>query len=401
MDSPLLGASGGLTAWLRRMPAARAAYDVATAAVRGFVFSEAARERATQAPADVWQRVLDLEGCAAWLDRARQRSPTLTATLGSATALVRSEGARALRNAVAMVQQLAELVPVAAAIGARVLVLKGSARLLAGESAGGRTMADIDLLVADDGGGGGADALHAALQSELGYQPDEPGTPARHLPSLMRADSLPIEIHGRLTDAGSALDGIIWEGPRSVPLGAGTIEIPSATAVLLHTLEHAVVVHRAGRYRLRDVLDVAAAWTEEVDAVAVGRFADGHPERRAARTLLRAASRTAVSGSVSRPVDGRAERQAWQRIRRVGRARLLAPPQPGVPAGSDPRVLVLSQLAEGAPGPVWRLIAHGAAAPRRAVQLVAGEWLPVEADRAQAAARGASAAPRSGGGARP
>jgi hypothetical protein len=295
MDSPLLGASGGLTAWLRRMPAARAAYDVTTAAVRGSVFSEAVRERATQAPADVWQRVLDLEGCAAWLDRARQRSPMVASTLGSATPLVRSEGARALRNAVAMVQQLAELVPVAAAVGARVLVLKGSARLLAGEAAGGRTMADIDLLVADDRGGE-ADALHAALQSQLGYQPDEPGTPARHLPSLIRADSLPIEIHRRLTDSGSALDGIIWDDARSVRLGAGTIEIPNATAVLLHTLEHAVVVHRAGRYRLRDVLDIAAAWTEEVDAGAVSRFTDGHPDRRAARTLLAAASRTAGPG---------------------------------------------------------------------------------------------------------
>ncbi len=181
--------------------------------------------------------MLDLEGCAAWLETARRRNPALADVLGPALPIIRTAGERALRNAVAMVQQLAELAPVAADAGARVLVLKGSARLLAGEIAGSRTMADIDLLVPGPPGA----ALHKALQSRLGYAPDTTGTPGRHLPTLVRADSLPIEIHGRLADAGSPLDARVWDGARIVPLGGAALEVPSAMVTWLHTLEHGVV----------------------------------------------------------------------------------------------------------------------------------------------------------------
>ena len=34
---------------------------------------------------------------------------------------------------------------------------------------------------------------------------------------------------------------------------------------MLHVIEHAVVVHRAVRYRLRDVIDVATVWTDSVE----------------------------------------------------------------------------------------------------------------------------------------
>ena len=386
MNALQQGRSDSMASWLSRIPAARAVYDVVVSAVRESA-APAAAERARRAPLEVWHRVLDLEGCAAWLDRARQRSPALATSLGAATPLVRSEGARALRNAVAMVQQLAEVVPIAAGLGVRMLVLKGSARLLAGETAGARTMADIDLLVADEGDGR---ALHDALESQLGYQPDEPGVPTRHLPSLVRPDSLPIEIHRRLADDGSSLGALIWTNTRSVPLGGGAIEIPSATATFLHALEHAVLVHRANRYRLRDVLDLGLLWTEDVDAGLVANFAQRRSEHRAVSTLLAAARRPPASGSSDD--DARAARRAWRRIRRVGRARLWAPPQAGVPAGSDPRVLVLSQLAEGLGGPVWGLFRRGVRAPGRAVRLVTGDWLPVEAERARAAAAGSGKA---------
>ena len=324
--------------------------------------------------------------CSTWKAAPRGSSPRAAArpaladVLGPALPLIRSAGERALRNAVAMVQQLAELAPVAADAGARVLVLKGSARLLAGEIAGWRTMADIDLLVSAPQ----AAAVHAALQSKLGYIPDPTGTPGRHLPSLVRADSLPIEIHERLSDAGSPLDARIWEGTRSIPLGGAALEMPGAMVIWLHTLEHAVVVHRTLRFRLRDVMDLATAWNTETatpDAEEAMRFVASHDDRRALTTMVMAAVSLGMAGWGP---DLAAETRAWRRIGRVGRARLIASPQPGVPAGADPRVFALSQIAEGAPGAILRMIARGVSAPRRAVEMIAGRWLPPEAERARA-----------------
>lgn len=381
----------GLRAQMVRITASRAAYDILTTIARGRRPSDAQRARAAFISRDAWERVLDLEGCAAWVESARRRTPALADVLGPALPLVRSAGERALRNAVAMVQQLAELAPVAADAGARVLVLKGSARLLAGEIAGSRTMADIDLLVSTPQ----ATALHAALQSRLGYTPDPTGTPGRHLPSLVRADSLPIEIHERLADAGSPLDTRIWESTRRIPLGGSTLEIPGPIAVWLHTLEHAVVVHRTLRYRLRDIIDLATAWNTEgatPDTEEAMRFVASHDDRRALTTMVMAA----VSlGMVGWDPDLDAESRAWRRIGRVGRARLIASPQPGVPAGADPRVFALSQIAEGAPGAILRLIAKGLSAPRRAVKMVAGRWLPPEAERARASSAGTPGSPDS------
>lgn len=371
----------GLRSQLARISASRAAYDILTTIVRGRRPSDAQRARAGDIPRDAWERVLDLEGCAAWLESARRRTPTLADVLGPALPLIRTAGERALRNAVAMVQQLAELAPVAADAGARVLVLKGSARLLAGEIAGSRTMADIDLLVPGPAGA----ALHTALQSRLGYVPDATGTPGRHLPSLVRPDSLPIEIHERLADAGSPLDARIWDGARRIPLGGATLEIPSAMLIWLHTLEHGVVVHRTIRYRLRDILDLATAWSAEAgsaDPAAAMQFVTTHDEHHALTTVVMAAVSLGMANW--HPTDPAAEARAWRRIGRIGRARLIASPQPGVPAGADPRVFILSQIAEGAPGPILRLLARGITAPRRAMGMVAGRWLPPEAERARA-----------------
>jgi Uncharacterised nucleotidyltransferase len=384
-------AQHGLRAQVARIRASRAAYGILTTIVRGRRLSDAQRASAALIPRDAWERVLDLEGCAAWVESARRRTTALADVLGPALPLIRPAGERALRNAVAMVQQLAELAPVAGDTGVRVLVLKGSARLLAGEIAGSRTMADIDLLVAAPQ----AAALHAALQSKLGYVSDPTGTPGRHLPSLVRADSLPVEIHERLADAGSPLDARIWEGTRSIPLGGATLEIPSALAVWLHTLEHAVVVHRTLRYRLRDIIDLSTSWNTEsatLDAEEAMRFVAGHEDHRALTTMVMAAVSLGMAGW---DPDLAAEGRAWRRIGRVGRARLIASPQPGVPAGADPRVLALSQIAEGAPGAILRLIARGLSAPWRAVEMVAGRWLPPEAERARASSSAPPGSPDS------
>ncbi len=368
---------------------ARAVYDLVVAVVAGAPVSAPVAERAGRAPVAVWEHVLELEGCAAWLEHKSRGNQSTAAQVAPAGPYLKAEAARSVRNAVAMVQQLAELASVATEVGARVLVLKGGARLLGGEPAGARGMADIDLLVAE----GGGPALHAALVTRLGYASAEPGTPARHLSSLVRAGSLPVEIHTRLSDEGSSLDRRVWEGTRQVAVGAAAVEIPGATAVLLHVIEHAVVVHRAARYRLRDVVDVGTVWTDNVDAEELRAFGNGQSQRVAMQTLVTAAARLSTAESASRPawlsgssVDG----AAWRRIRRVGRARLWAPPREGVPPVSDPRVIVLSQLGEGSPGPLLRLVGRAIAAPRRAWGLVSGAWLPVEAIEAREASRAAA-----------
>lgn len=385
--SPLQGTVVGQ--WVASAANARAVYDLIAAIVADDAsIADANVRRAARVSNAVWEHVLKLEGCAAWLEQKSRGARAIADQLAPAADYLRAESGRSLRNAVAMVQQLAEIAPIAAELGVKVLVLKGGGRLLGGEAAGARTMADIDLLVAD----GGGPLFHSALQSRLGYRPEEPGTPSRHLPSLVRSGSLPIEVHLRLSDAGSLLDRRVWSGSRSVMLGSATVDIPSATALMLHAVEHAVVVHRAVRYRLRDVTDVATAWTESVDVEELRDFIGGDPHHVAMQTLVIAAARLTPSAAARKPSwlsGSRPDGRAWRRIRRVGRARLWAPPRPGVPPTSDPRVMVLSQMAEGSPGPLLRLGTRALGAPRRAWQLASGDWLPAEV----LAARDASRAP--------
>jgi hypothetical protein len=372
--------------WLKETAWARAVYDVVAAIVAGVPPAQMRVDAAAGAPVAVWARVLALEGCAAWLDGPRRRAPGSAAALGAAEALARAAAGDALCNAIAAIQQVTEIAAVAAAVDVRLLALKGIGRLLAGEPPGARAMSDIDLLVAHRD----AVRLHRALQSELGYAPEEPGTPGRHLPGLTRSRSLPVEIHRQLSEHPSAIDERIWAGARRIALGRATIEIPDSTALLMHALDHALVVHRTARYRLRDVIDVAILASHGVDAAELRRYVAAHGEQLALRTLLAAA--TAVPSSSPEPVrriwpvTASVERDAWRRIRRVGRARLLAPSRYDVPAISDPRVLVLSQLAQGSPRTILRLAAHALAMPGRAVALVAGHWLPIEVERARTAA---------------
>lgn len=231
--------SGGVARWLRESAWSRAVYDVVAALVAGFVPNAARAAAASRAPIAIWQRVLALESCGAWLDRARRRSPALAQLLVPADPLLRASSADALRAGLVAMQQLSAISDVAATVQVPVLALKGAARLLGGEAAGTRTMSDIDLLV----GAEGAEVLHAALRERLGYTPDEPGTPGRHLPALIPRAGLPVEIHHRLTDSGSnTLERRMWSGSRPAAVGA-LIRIPDATALAMHALDHAVVVH--------------------------------------------------------------------------------------------------------------------------------------------------------------
>src|SRR6202044_4283114 len=82
------GTQRGLRAQLARITAARAAYDILTTIVRGRRPSDAQRARAPGIPREAWERVLDLEGCAAWLETARRRTPALADVLGPALPVI-------------------------------------------------------------------------------------------------------------------------------------------------------------------------------------------------------------------------------------------------------------------------------------------------------------------------
>jgi hypothetical protein len=315
---------------------AAAIYDIIAAAVRGTPIPSA--PSATDTSVERWERVLSIEACGPWLEWARRGNPDLARAVEPARPILRAQSEAAVAHALAAGAQLAEIAAIAPSVG-RVLVLKGAARLLHGEPAGRRTLADIDLLVENP------TAWHHALQRELGYRPDDRGTPGRHLPALVRAGSLVVEIHTRLSDAGSALDAIIWRDTRAI-MG---LEIPSAVALARHTIEHAVVVHRTLRYRLRDVIDAAAVCREAPDNMGP-----------AAETLLAAAG-----------VRGNSDR-AWRIVRRVALARLAVPAAPRVAGELDPLVYVASQVAELSPSVMAGLAWRALRAPWRTVATVRG-----------------------------
>jgi hypothetical protein len=365
-----------VTNWSLRGTDAMAIAAVLVDVVRGHPSAEDVLRRSARADASTWARMLALEGCGPWIDRQRTRAPVGADGLAPVTAAASGESARALRNAVAAMQQLAALASVAAEIGVRMLVLKGAARLLAGEPAGARMMADIDLLVPDDVSGA---RLDAALRTRLDYTPSGGlGTPPRHHPALVTPGKLPVEIHHRATDRGSALDRQLWHGTIPIPLGEASVEIPNATMRHLHTLEHAIVVHRGLRFRLRDVIDVAITAGgvdgERPDADTVARYIGSHRDRQALETLLAAASET--RGAPATVLSTR----AWQRVRRMATARAAIPPRAGVAAEMDPRVSIANRMAEGDLAELTRLAGRAFLAPKRAAQLVCGRWLPPESE---------------------
>jgi hypothetical protein len=335
-------------------------YDVVASAVRS-VPAPADRVAVAHAAAPaVWDRVLALEACGPWVDRVRRGNAAIGRALAPADAALRIQGEGAVRQGLVAYGQLAEIATLAARIGVRVLALKGAARLLGGEVPGRRWVSDIDLLPE----AGSATLFFDALIRERGYTIDGAITPERHRPMLVRAGALPVEIHDRLTDGGSSIDTRIWEGATDVAVGGATIAIPSPTARVLHTLQHALVVHRTMRFRLRDVTDVSTVWeTAGVDHDAVRQWVTREPYAAPAATLLAAAG---VS-----PYAAASER-AWGTVRRVAVARLSVPARSDVRASNDPLVYVAGQLAEGSPavlaGLAWRALLR----PWRVATIVEG-----------------------------
>lgn len=263
--------------------------------------------RAFGAPVALWQRALVLEACAVQLDRGLRASALANLAPSPLRRLLRDATARAVRQALTLPGQMTELANAASELGIRIMVLKGAARVLRTTMPGARSISDIDVLAFPQDAG----RLHQFLRHRLGYEPLS-ASPEHHLPTLMRAGSLPVEVHLQLGPRPTGLDRRIWRDGSGV---SGTdLVVPSATAALLHALEHGALVHWAVRYRLRDLLDVAETWSADVDRDEVTGYLRSHPQRAALETMLGGARRFAPEIPAGR-------RSAWRTVRRVAQTR--------------------------------------------------------------------------------
>jgi hypothetical protein len=222
------------------------------------------------------------------------------------------------------------------------MLLKGAARFLGGEAVGGRSLADIDVLAAPHD----AQRLHEILRREHGYG-SVAAAPEHHLPMLLRVGSLPVEIHVQLGPRLTNLDVRIWRDAVDIPVDGATVAVPSPTAGVMHALEHGALVHWAVRYRLRDLLDVANAWTSRVDTGEVASYLRTHPHRRALETLAGAAGR--FGGEI--PTLGR---RAWRTVRRVAGVRHMVAAHVRSPALAMSLCIAAGVLAEASPRALMR-----------------------------------------------
>lgn len=286
-----------------------APYDLMVAVLGGKTPREDVVACAFAASGAFWQRALTLEACVVHLDRALRPSPLRASAPLALRQLLSDATARAVRQALAVPDQMAELAGAARELGIRVLVLKGAARLLDGAVPGARSMSDIDVLTSPSDAG----RLHEFLRQRLGYE-SMAASPEHHLPTLIRAGALPVEVHIQLGPRPTNLDTRIWRDVR--PAIGCDLLLPSPTAMLLHVLEHAALVHWAVRYRLRDLLDVAETWNGDVDPDEVNGYIRRNSQRVALATILGGARRFAPEMSIDHP-------SAWRTIRRVAQVRHL------------------------------------------------------------------------------
>lgn len=327
-----------------------AVYDVIVDVLRGEPTSADRTRRAFAVPVERWRRILGFDGCTVQFDRALLRAGLASDAPAPLRRLLREATGQSLHRAVLVHTQLAEVAAVAATAGIRVMALKGAARLLAGELAGTRSLADIDLL-ADPRD---ADRLHTRLRRELGYSMAGHRYP-HHLVGLTRPGSLGIEVHVRLAPAALPLDRTNWTETRRVDVGGQLVELPSETNLLLHTLEHAVRVNWTARYRLRDVLDVAALLGTDgstgvsaaVDEEAVDSYVSSSDCGEEMATTIAAAR--SLRGAAT--ADGA---RAWRTVRRVGRARIALAAWPRAPRLAERCFRYAGVIAEGSPRTMGR-----------------------------------------------
>ena len=335
-----------------------AVYDAVAGALRRQPLDAALWRRASGASMPVWRRVLGFEGCATQLDRELRSRAPLAEIAAPVREMLRESTAASLRFGLIAHRQLAEIATLAGARGVRVMAVKGAAHLLGGQLPGARSMADIDLLAAPADGA----RFHAMMTRELGYTAMGPGYP-HHLPVLARAGSLNVDLHVRLADVPTALDAAIWTATRVVRIDGHPLELPSPTSMVLHTLEHGLALNWMGRYRLRDILDLAALSASDVSGDLVRSYVAHSPERAACETLLSAAHELEPRLPSYRP-------DAWRTIRRVSRTRLALATVPRDPRVAERFFRYVGLAAEGSPRSIIR-------AGRSAVQRLATAWLPV------------------------
>ena len=319
-----------------------AIHDFVASVLRGHPSGAPVRRRAFDAPLATWSRVLGFEGCAPQLDRRLRELRLIDEAPAGLRATLRDATATALRLGLVTHVQLAEIAALSHAAGIRVAALKGAAQLAGGQLPGLRSISDIDLLVkADD-----AARFHALLCTQLHYRATGQGY-AHHLPVLERAGSLGIDLHVQLADAPSELDHAMWKDTRTVLAGQHPIELPSATNMVLHVLEHGLTLNWMGRYRLRDVLDVASLYTADVSGHAVRSYLARTSARRACETLLSAAHELEPRVPISR-------HGAWRTIRRIARARLALATLPVDPRVAERLFRYAGLVAEGSPRSMLR-----------------------------------------------
>jgi hypothetical protein len=316
-----------------------APYELMSVVLAGETPAASLVAQAFEAPATHWTRALALEGCAVQLDRALRSSTAVRVTPPWLHEELAAATATAITRGLHVSAQLTELSEIAASLGIRMLLLKGAARLLERSIIPGeRSISDIDVLAP------AADArrLHLELCERYGYRALA-AAPEHHLPTLLRTGSLPVEVHVQTGPARSPLDDQIWRDAR-VQNG---VHLPSPTMALLHWLEHGALVHWAVRYRLRDVLDVAAAWSARVDREHVIRYLRQHHQRVALETLLSAAHRFSSDVPTIRP-------RAWTTVRRVAYTRHFIAATIRPPALAKSLCIAAGVLAEASPRALWR-----------------------------------------------
>ena len=319
-----------------------AVWDLASAVLRGRVPTPTLRRRGFGAPVSVWRRVLGFEGCAVQFDHALVAAGIASEVPDGLRMFLREETSRALRHGLLVHRQLPAVAALAAEHGIRLVALKGAARLLAGEAAGMRAIADIDLLAgADDAG-----RLHALIRSKLGYDIEGDAAP-HHLAGLVRAGHLGIEVHHRLSPDATPIDASIFTDARTVLVAGSPIEVPAPTAMLLHALEHAIGVNWTGRYRLRDICDVAALCSADVSLEALGSYVRSSPSRAALEIVLSAAHDIEPRVPRTRP-------NAWRSVRRISRTRIALAARPASARVAERFFRYAGVLAEGSPRTIWR-----------------------------------------------
>lgn len=348
-----------------------AVHDLAAAVLGGELPSPGARRRAFAAPLHIWRRVLGFEGCAVQFDHALIARGIEAEAPAELRAMLRAGTAQALQHGLLVLRQVPVVARIAGTHGIELMALKGAARLLGGEPAGRRSIADIDILVRH----GDAPRFHELLRRDLGYASVGPASP-HHLPALVRPGQVGIELHFRLGPDSGPLDERIWSDARSVELGGASIAIPSPTSLLLHTLDHAAAVNWVGRYRLRDLCDLAQLGTADVSSGAVAEHIRGSTAGHAMTTLLTAAAAMRAPGPPSREAM-----RACATVRRVSAFRIALAVLPKERLAAERVFRYAGVLAEGSPRTVARaaieLGQRGVAALRQSLgALVSRRILP-------------------------